>query len=121
MFFLGKVLWSAFKAEALQRVFFRNVSNPAFLAKPCDISESAAKVRDSDSEWNNVNADDGFFGDFWETEMSANKIILARGEIQLLLEKINHVNEFFLDILDNTESAIESHVNEIWDETINTQ
>jgi len=59
---------------------------------------------------------EAFFGDFWGTEMNMDKIVQARGEMRLLLERIGNIDEKFLDNLDTTEETIQSRVNEIWEE-----
>lgn len=58
---------------------------------------------------------EAFFGDFWGTEMNMDKIVQARGEMQLLLARINTINEQFLENLDDVEETVQSAVNEIWE------
>lgn len=82
-----------------------------------DVGESVEGLHGSDFDFGFGDMmNEAFFGDFWGTEMNMDKIVQARGEMQLLLGRIDKINEQFLDNLDNIEETIQSRVNEIWEE-----
>lgn len=82
-----------------------------------DIGESVSGLYGSDFDFGFGDMmNEAFFGDFWGTEMNIDKILQARSEMQVLLDRINHANDRFGDNLDETEETIQNHVNELWDE-----